>query len=44
MIVSNKSSLRIVKYISKTSEAGITFSILIYNEMFFHKNYSDVGV
>jgi len=44
MIFSNKTALLIVKYISKTSSEGITYIILIYTDVFFHKNYSDVGM
>lgn len=41
---SNKTSPVIVKCISTTSAAGITYITLIYTDVFFHKNYSDVGI
>jgi hypothetical protein len=44
MIFSNKTSLLTVKYISKTPAEGITYIIPIYTDVFFHKNYSDVGI
>jgi hypothetical protein len=44
MIFSNKTTLLIVKYISKTLAAGITYIILIYTDVLLHKNYSDVGI
>jgi len=43
MIFSNKTSLVIVKYISKISAAGITYIILVYTDVFFHKKILRCG-